>query len=784
MKKNNLFLILISILFISCNPLVNSIDNDEKPVKLENGYYEIPVTINISNDIKAVATPDYSSYVTQVSRFRITATGPGGYGTIITNISNTDGVFKGSIILSNGDWTITAQGLNSSGVSLYRNDITQIQTYDPSSNEPLIIYVYPLIYQSSGETYTGSAELKVTFPKITDGLRNKYLVAIDVDGTTNEGGQKKISLSSSTTTEETFNFDNLSAGNHHMNLFIYPDGVTETTDYIRIPGSLHIAANMCTTKWWKNGISSDTLVLTFADLQFPEDLYNYAFYVCGSNPGVLTSDLVAAIKMGKSKAVRFDTIQDAVDTIEKIDPTGEREWEIGIDGMITGTSTNNFNDANTLVVIGNSSATPKIKIKGYNSLSIPHITGNYTACIFPNNGTRAIGLNKFKGFTVEDIRFMNANINVAGGAIDYNGGCNADASINIKQCCFSENSGSQGGAVCIGHTATGYEVDCIIDSCCFSNNKGVYGGAVYWSNLKSSEHVIKNSQFVQNGNTSSSMAQGSAVLVMTGELDLDNCDFDNNISSINTSPYGASIYNYVSVTKLTLSDVKFINSDHYDIYNEAVIGIKSKNTINNLYLNTSKPGQSLTILSGFDKYNNTIKFSMDSYEADKVVFTKDSACTTEIEQIISCFTCLNTDYEIAKDISDATKAILKEKTSSVTPGGGLSVDTSDLTFSFYPEIYSFSKPTSGTNQVSIVKKINGSTSAKWLSSDFTAKVYYNGGTAEVDSSQISITAPDGTASGGIITINSSVYPDEYYVEITGTYNGLPVSEKIFFTVTE
>lgn len=782
MKKNNLFLILISILFISCNPLVNSLDNDEKPVKLENGYYEIPVTINISNDIKAVATPDYSSYVTQVSRFRITATGPGGYGTITTHISNTDGVFKGSIILSNGDWTITAQGLNSSGYPLYRNDITQIQTYDPSSNEPLIIDVYPLIYQSSGETYTGSAELKVTFPKITDGLRNKYLVAIDVDGTPNEGEQKEITLSSSTTTEETFNFVNLSAGNHHMNLFIYPDGVTETTNYIRIPGSLHIAANMCTTKWWKNGISSDTLVLTFADLQFPEDLYNYAFYVCGSNPGVLTSDSVAATKMGKSKAVKFDTIQDAVDTIEKIDPTGEREWEIGIDGMITGTSSTMFDEVSTLVVIGNSSATPKIKIKGYNSLSNPHTTGNYTACIFPNIDTRAIGLRNFKSFTVEDIRFMNANINGAGGAIEYNSDSNA-CSINIKKCFFTENKGTYGGAVDLLNGASYKNIDMVIEDCTFSLNKGSYGGAAYLRNDNTnSVFVLKNSKFIENS-ISGSTCEGSALLIMGGNLDIANCEFKDNIPYLDV-PTNASVSNNANVSKLTLSDVTFENNGSYDIYNEAVIGIKSKNTINNLYLNTSKSGQSLIILNGFDKFNNTIKFSMDSYEADKVVFTKDSSCTTGIEQIIPCFTCLNTDYEIAQDTSDNTKAILKERTASVTPGGGLSVDTSGITFSFYPEIYTFSKPTSGTNQVSIVKKINGSTSAKLLSSDFTAKVYYNGGTAEVDSSQISITAPDGTSSGGIITINSSVYPDEYYVEITGTYNGLPVSEKIFFTVTE
>ncbi|WP_409200701.1 hypothetical protein [Methanobrevibacter sp. DSM 116169] len=115
------------------------------------------------------------------------------------------------------------------------------------------------------------------------------------------------------------------------------------------------------------------------------------------------------------------------------------------------------------------------------------------------------------------------------GAYSHGGaGCVRDGDFYID-CIFINNTADEGGALTI-------HADCIISNCSFINNTAtkLYGGAIGtgWD-YEDMELIIENSNFENN-----KAPIGGAIQIMGENIDINNCNFSNNLAFVN----GGAIY--------------------------------------------------------------------------------------------------------------------------------------------------------------------------------------------------------------------------------------------------
>ena len=461
MKRNCFLPLIFTLTFFACNPLVQNLNTDsdnESVVRLENGLYKIPLKINISTDnSKAIAAPDYSELKNSILYFNITAVNASNNsdtkGPFKIEKAPQDGSFSGNIELPYGSWIISADGFDSSNKKLFQTAVGTSETYDPSNGSPLSISVYPIISSPTGSSYTGTVSLKVNFPKMEEGKPQKYHTKADIDGFVSTNLDMPVTLNSDSVTEVTYDFSNVPVGNHNMTIMVWTED--EPSKIKSIFESVIVNANATSKVWW-NGNAQESITFTHEQLQYI-DYSQYAFYVHGTDGEVFTSKDAAANNMNKINAIECGSIQDAVNIIEAIDPTGTKEWEIGIDGTLTCTKSNN-SSVNAFIRIGKSStSTPNIHIKGY---------GSNKPVIDLDGKDRAVYLNYSKEFSLENVKIINGKdySYYTGGACYLN---ECTGNVTIKDCVFENNTSKNGGALYISDGIKNIN----IDTCDFMYNK-------------------------------------------------------------------------------------------------------------------------------------------------------------------------------------------------------------------------------------------------------------------------------------------------------------------------
>ncbi len=204
---------------------------------------------------------------------------------------------------------------------------------------------------------------------------------------------------------------------------------------------------------------------------------------------------------------------------------------------------------------------------------------NLNYCIFQNNHASIEGgAVSLSGGNVNNCVFENnhaTGVDSSGGAISIE---NMYA-CTISQSRFIGNSADRGGAI-FALTATGYPYTSpVISNNYFEKNRASQGGAVYFGGFEDESDMkfeIKNCNFVENSLTDLNEGMGAAIYGYM-HLDIDHCDFTNNIVGNNAAIADAkSITNcnfnsnndgfFVSVAPETIMKNNVMNANNrYDI---------------------------------------------------------------------------------------------------------------------------------------------------------------------------------------------------------------------------
>lgn len=800
MKRNCFLPLIFTLTFFACNPLVQNLNTDsdnESVVRLENGLYKIPLKINISADnSKAIAAPDYSELKNSILYFNITAVNA-------SNSSDTKGPFKiekapggdsfsGNIELPYGSWIISADGFDLSNKKLFQTAVGTSETYDPSNGRPLSISVYPIISSPTGSSYTGTVSLKVNFPKIEDGKPQNYYTKADIDGIVSTNSDMPVTLNSDSVTEVTYDFSNVPVGNHNMTIMVWTED--EPSKIKSIFESVIVNANATSKVWW-NGNAQESITFTHEQLQYI-DYSQYAFYVHGTDGEVFTSKDVAADKMQKTNAIKCGSIQDAVNIIEAIDPTGTKEWEIGIDGTLTCTKSNS-SSANAFIRIGKSS-TPNIHIKGY---------GSNKPVINLDTKDRAVYLNNSKKFSLENVKIIKGkDFKYINGGACYLIKCTDN--VTIKDCVFEDNTSKNGGALFISEGIKNIN----IVNCVFKNNKcasdisnsinvttayNFNGGAICIQAKQEADNNISISGCTFEGNSSAQF--GNAVYISQGKgITLSDCRFTDNLCTgdVNGVKPSLSACVYLSNCNVIFNGCRFSNPvATCSIYSNSNVftELSEENVVDKWYIyslpNTNgTPNTLIKINSDFDKDRTRIKFDFNDYDKaiSRYLMTPNEGCGISISDIISCLDIVDMGYEW-KDLEISDKHYVKiQKVGSSNINPDITFDNGhvveycivdDLPIS----LASFSQKQICLkviidNSINIITEDNGTEPT-------SVKLYYASEIQEDSNAEIECS---GSVYSGqyIITIYGDLYPDNYYFIIESEYEGVKSKQRIDFKITE
>lgn len=785
MKKINFAYLLLTLIFFSCSNVLNDYkQNGQKVSELENGFYKIPVSINIEgDDAKYIAIPDFSAAI-NINHYIISADLNGNVQTFEISSSGT-----GSILLSSGTYVISAYGYLSSDETKPVVKTVNSVSFNPISEDSLELQL-SRIFQSPDSTdrkYNGTAKLSVIFPAKQTGYPETYYVKIGFDGI--ESNTVQVDLSESPVTKD-FEITNdgtssngITPGVHNV-VFT----VSENSSFdpcLNISESAVIYSNIATCRWKPDGNGTGVLnaiQFTHNDLAVIT-AKDYAFYVHGNSGNVFTSDTAAAASvMGKKRAVQCSTIQEAVNIIQTLDPTGTSQFIIGIDGKI---ENDNMITTETMITIGESGKIPDILLKGFKAAGETE-----NAVIDAKGYGRIMTINDsyIKEIQLQDITFQNARLTTNDGGAIYiknNDFSALNNPIIIDSCNFNTNStiysSGCGGAIYIDSNVNKISfVDCKFDDNYASQN----AGAIYLSynnkdinftgrNIFTGNYVLTDLDTVANAisiNGGNSLTQD--------EVTLSGCIFNNNKISSVTKPSCI----FAKQCKLNFIDCTMNNNfdssnTQYDIYNEtnSNITFSGENTINSLYMNIETSDTEISnpiVIKSLDS-SSSIKYKLKNYNSDYTLVKLDSECEQNIETIMNKFVCLDTEYELKKIDSESAKVTVK----STDVNSGLTIiDGDTITFELEFTNLDYGQ---GLGQ-SLKVKINNAPPVTCKSSltDFTGiTVSLYCGLTKLNSGYCTY-----YSSYGDLSFVDTLPIDDYQLEIKGKYKGVDFSQTIDITV--
>lgn len=478
---------LFSILIFSCNGIFLDDfknDNNQSSASINNIPKNcVPVYIKINNqkNLRSVLVPDFDSI--SVLKYKIIATSD-TYGTKEFEFDSTQNTLPIYLEL-NTQWTIKVNGYKSDTISddtLVLSGTKVITTGQEAIN--CSIEINPILDSS----LTGSVSVTVLFNK-ADGVT--YTVSTYLDDTPKVSEEIVDATVNSQT--KTYSFENVSVGNRVIKLKIVNSEFPNYPVYKIINANVY--SNLESSKVF-TATDTDDVDITFSEEDLtPETLDKYALYVLGTSDGSddITSDEDACRVFGKAKAIKFNTIQDAVNFVEAVDPSGTVESSIFIDGVIMQEP---LSGTESLVTIGDGTNSPKIKIIGSNAAELSVNTDI--------NQARGIYVNSNATVSISGVTISSGVTSKDGGGIYNKGNLTLDDVI-VKNC----NAKSGGGIYSEGSLTMN-------DGAVTNNTASNSGGGIHNTGEATLNDVNIEKNTAKNSGGGIYANLGSARLIMQG----------------------------------------------------------------------------------------------------------------------------------------------------------------------------------------------------------------------------------------------------------------------------
>lgn len=558
---------LFSILIFSCNGIflddfLN--DNNQSSASINNIPKNcVPVYIKINNqkNLRSVLVPDFDSI--SVLKYKIIATSD-TYGTKEFEFNSTQNTLPIYLEL-NTQWTIKVNGYKSDTISddtLVLSGTKVITTGQEAIN--CSIEIKPILDSS----LTGSVSVTVLFNRADV----TYTVSTYLDDTPEVSGEIVDATVNSQT--RTYSFNSVSVGNRVIKLKIVNSNFPNSPVYKIINANVY--SNLESSKvLTANGTDDGKIIFSQDDLT-PETLDKYALYVLGTSDRSddITSDEDACVVFGKAKAIKFNTIQDAVNFVEAVDPNGTVESSIFIDGVIMQEP---LSGTESLVTIGDGTNSPQIKIIGSNAAELSVNTdSNQARGIYVNsNATVSIsGVTISSGVTSKDGGgiYNKGNLTLDDVIVNtcnakYGGGIYSVGSLTMNGGAVTKNTASKSGG---GIHNTGYAT---LKNVNIEENTAQNSGGGIFANLGSARLIMQGGRIYKNvaGGDSSVSGNGGGLRFygIKGNPDFNVCQcqsylYNVTITENSASGSGDGVY-IISGAYLDLSMCTVIENDTQDI---------------------------------------------------------------------------------------------------------------------------------------------------------------------------------------------------------------------------
>lgn len=652
---------LFSILIFSCNGIFLDDfknNNNQSSASINNIPKNcVPVYIKINNqkNLRSVLVPDFDSI--SVLKYKIIATSD-TYGTKEFEFDSTQNTLPIYLEL-NTQWTIKVNGYKSDTISddtLVLSGTKVITTGLEAIN--CSIEINPILDSS----LTGSVSVTVLFNRAdvtytVSTYLDDTLVVLDepVDATVNS--QTK-----------TYSFENVSVGNRVIKLKIVNSEFPNSPVYKIINANVY--SNLESSKVLTATGTDDGKIIFSQDDLTPETLDKYALYVLGTSGGSddITSDEDACRVFRKEKAIKFNTIQDAVNFVEAVDPSGTVESSIFIDGVIMQEP---LSGTESLVTIGDGTNSPQIKIIGSNAAELSVNTdSNQARGIYVNsNATVSIsGVTISSGVTsagngggiYSEGELTLDNVIVNNCSAKSGGGIYSEGSLTMNNGAVTQNNASLSGG---GIHNTG---DATLNNVNIEENTALNSGGGIYADQGSTRLIMQGGKILKNTAGSSGSGSGNGGgLRFHGQKGSSNLNFyqcksylDNvTITKNSASGSGDGVY-IISGAYLDLSMCTVIDNDTQDIGLQGNLYLSMpQSKIGTIYcsnINGSQvQGVGINVHSTFsqDSPDDKVEVTLEEYKAGLTLLTKtvkSGESNFDIAGLVDWFKLPDsvTDYEI------------------------------------------------------------------------------------------------------------------------------------------
>lgn len=771
-----IFILMISLLFFSCNAIFDNLSDNqnESNKQIEPGYARVEIIVS---DVlsRSVIIPDFSSYKDNIKSYSVSVSEA-------DNILNSDSyeVSASNPVLSvkviyGTEYTVLVSGKdeNSNQIAAGTSTFTPTET-----NKNVKVTLSPV----TQESVNGTVKIPIEFP-----LGNcSYNVEIKITNTkTNSVSFTHTDTLDCNSASQTIKIEQtLPSSSYKMELYITNSNYLSNTmifeyDLIVYP--------QLESKWLLTSSAANELDrISFAkeDL-IPVSLGDFVFYVVGTNSQFLGGKTLeeAAATLGFKKAVKFDTVQEAVDAAVALDSAGTVERKIVIDGTVSITTDGT---SDSIVTIGDGNNTPNILISGLNSQGIIQRDD------VSSGGARIFKISSGAQVKIENLSIKKGSVAGNGGGI-YNAGTLTLKSVYISDCSVSGTGTGYGGGVYCDNNAVLTFKDGSITSCSSTNSGGGYyqNGASGTSGATGST-TFSNVIVTDNKATGNSSSGGGIYVCAPGNFSMVRGEIARNTAGKNGG--GVVIYsnqNLCSFKEVTMTGNSasggeggaiLITTGKYcslydcpingntastygqDISTKGTLYLYGSTSVNDCYVMTASSNPAAVKVDS--SITGSTSFSLDSYTTGTQILSALSGSLTQ--DMIDLFSIDNTNYYIDSD----------GKLAAISAGGSITIEDCTCLFELDKN-----KVTSGTATTLNVKATltksfsDGTTSTETYASDqltwATVKLYC--GSYEVTQADVSGFGID----KGVVKIPAGMPQEDYRLYVSGTYTFSNGSQKGF-----
>lgn len=600
----SIVILMISLLFYSCNLQSDNLFDNQNELnnQLESGYAKVEI---ILSDVisRSVIIPDFSDYKDKIKSYSIDVYKSDFSDSNTYSVPSDNPVVSVNVLLDT-EYSIFVSGKDENDNVIAAGSLTFTPT---STNQNVKVTVSPV----TQESVQGKVNIPIEFA-VSD-------CSYDVDIKITNTNTNSVSYSDNITIDCTSSSQTINI-NQDLNSSIYKvklciTNSTYPSTKMNFEYDLVVYPYL-ESKWLLKSSSVTNLdkkICFEKDDLIPVSLEDYVFYVVGTNPSSLgdKTPQQAADTLGFKKAVKFDTVQKAVDAAVALDSTGTIERQIMIDGIVTQIPESS---SDSLVMIGDKTNTPNILIKGFDIHAVIQRDVNSV------NEARIIYVNEGAEVSIENLSIKNGKLTGNGGGI-FNAGKMTLKNVNISDCNVSGTGEGYGGGIYSDKNAELIFNTGSIKNCS-STNSG--GGYYYSASSGSTDFIDVNIEL--NRVTDSNSSGGGVYINNPGKFSMTGGSISNNTSTSNGGGIvvyankGNDIYTNCYLQKVTMigntantfGGAVFIpTSQHLSLIDCTISGnnTKSENDVctnANLYLYGSTTIEKCSILS-----NGTVKVNSD-----------------------------------------------------------------------------------------------------------------------------------------------------------------------------